>query len=520
MNGQLVSPSSLNEFLGPIRARFEELGDPKDEIEYRPQTRQTDLVKACGLYDWWNGGGDRKLLKPPSARYIGYGGAVFGGKTYGLIGLAALCAHAFDGVQMAFFRRTYAEMDGPGSVIHKCYEVLSNSGAKSRDSGKHWYWERTGASFYLRHCEHEKDVYKYQGADIDILMVDEATHFSWTIMDYLFTRNRASCDGIIKPFAVLCSNPGNIGHAWYMKLFDLDDKGEGEGKVTGMERWANAKKARITTNPNEEESKVFFLPAYMEDNPIGMERDPGYDESLKERGKDTYEALRHGLWSVFTGQFFRSFTRASHVITEAEFREVCKPWWITWRAVDRGWRHPFYCLWLTMNPTNRRVYVIRELTGSFVTDQDQARSIAMHTPGRENVAITFAPADFWVKKNVRGVVRSTADEYEEEGIPVAPADMDRVNGWIKISNALENGPDGKPLLQIVNTCAKLIEILPKLSRDENRKEDVKKQDGDDAADCLRYGYTNVEMFWTEGSEETPQDQLPQENEWNQLSRIL
>src|SRR5258708_20265237 len=40
---------------------------------------------------------------------------------------------------------------------------------------------------------------------------------------------------------------------------------------------------------------------------------------------------------------------------------------------------------------------------------------------------------------------------------------------------------------IADSCARLIECLPLLVRDDRRVEDVRKMDGDDAADAARYG---------------------------------
>ncbi len=40
---------------------------------------------------------------------------------------------------------------------------------------------------------------------------------------------------------------------------------------------------------------------------------------------------------------------------------------------------------------------------------------------------------------------------------------------------------------ITDNCAELIDSLPLLVRDESRREDIRKVDGDDAADAARYG---------------------------------
>ena len=492
----------------PLLAQYIEVGDPQEKIAYRPQPRQEDLVKAVGLWDWWQTG-VKSARKEPVSSLLGYGGAAYGGKTYGLLGTAAMCAWAFPGVQIVFFRRTYSEMEGPGAVMGTANEIFPLAGARRRDGGREWQW-LNGSGFYFRHCEHEEDVYKYQGQQFDILLADESTHFSWFQIDYLITRNRATTDSLIKPFAILPSNPGNIGHAWYMKLFDLEDR---EGQ-SGMERWADNPDPIQVWNNNDKQVKVFFLPAYLEDNKIGVERDPEYERRLSERHPDTYQALRYGDWNVFTGQAFREFARPKHVIDPF----VIPNHWPKWRSVDKGYGHPFFCLWFTRNPATKRTYVYREVTGQQVTDQDQAYLIAMNTPINEHVTITFGTPDFWVAKNMGSYVMTSAEEYMKNGIPLLKGNPDRKLGKTIVHNNLADGDDGKPKLQIFSTCAMLINILPKLTRDG---EDVVKQDGDDPYDCLKIGLTNVSMFGGKGKKPDPTDQYPQKkDEWQQITNML
>jgi hypothetical protein len=492
----------------PLLEEYKEIEDPQQEIAYRPQPRQEDLVKAVGLWDWWNGGG-KASRKEPVAELIGYGGAAYGGKTYGMLGTAAMCAWAFPGVQMVFFRRTYSEMDGPGAVMGEANNIFPLAGGKRRDGGKEWSWEN-GSQFYFRHCEHENDVYNYQSQQFDIMFVDEATHFTWTQIDYLLTRNRATTDNIIKPFGLVFSNPGNIGHSWYMKIFDLEDR---DGK-TGMERWADDPKPTETWNENDKKQEVYFLPAYLEDNKIGVERDPEYERRLSERHPDTYQALRYGDWNVFTGQAFREWSKPIHVIDPFQIPNH----WPKWRAVDKGYGHPFFCLWFTRNPATGRTYVYREVTGTQVTDQDQAFLIAMNTPINEHINITFATPDFWIAKNMGSYVMTSAEEYMKNGIPLLKGNSDRKLGKVTVHNNLALGVDGKPKLQIFSTCAILINILPKLTR---QGEDVVKQDGDDPYDCLKIGLTNVSMFGGKGKKPKPKDQYPQrQDEWQQISNML
>ena len=497
--GQLLSGGSLRKYLeGMIPGG---LKSAKEAIRYRPQEKQGKLIEAAGLWGWWEEG---KEKRPPAASVIGYGGAAYGGKTYGMLGLGAVLAWAHPGCQIGFFRRTYSEIEGAGGAMHAAHEVFVGC-ADRRDAGRSWHFHN-GSDFYFQHCEHETDVYLYQSKQFDFILLDEATHFSWFQVDYLLTRNRATVSGV-RPFAVLSSNPGNIGHAWYMDLFDLENLDRNIKK--GL--YANVLHVR---NANNKWQDTFFIPAFLEDNKIGVERDPEYESRLLERNPDTAQALRYGDWSVFTGQAFREFDVDRHVV---------KPWelpgkWPRWRAVDWGWDHPFCCLFFCKDPLSGRVYVYRELVQSGLTDEEQAHMIAEQTPYTEPISITWADPAMWASKNVHGTVMSSAQAYIDNGIFVMKADNDRVNGAKKIHNLLADREDNLPGLLIFDNCRHLINILPKLSKAEYNTEDVQKQDGDDPYDCLRYGLSNVGMHGGRRKKENEEPEAP--NPWQAISELL
>jgi hypothetical protein len=85
------------------------------------------------------------------------------------------------------------------------------------------FWN--GSRIYLCHCKDAKDVYKYQGAEIHVLLIDELTHFTETM--YRFLRNRVRMVGIALPDQykgcfprILCgANPGNVGHQFVKATF-------------------------------------------------------------------------------------------------------------------------------------------------------------------------------------------------------------------------------------------------------------------------------------------------------------
>jgi phage terminase large subunit len=422
----------------------------------------------------WRPSGERR---PAVADVLGYGGAAFGGKSYGMLILARVAAELWSGAQIAYFRRTYPELDGPGAAMQKSYEVFSNV-ATDRDGGKEWSWE--DSTFFFRHCQSESDVYNYQSQAFDILIIDEATHFTWTMVDYLLTRVRASGSVKVagfKPFAVLPSNPGNVGHAWYSQIFDV------AGKLGPHEQ------VKSIQNPNGKYSQTYFIPAFLEDNQIGVANDPGYEDRLMQRDEVIARALRKGDWTIFAGQAFPSWTKE---------RMSCKPFeipdhWPKWRALDYGFVHPWVAAWFTRDPRTERQYIYRAILKDGLTDTEQARLIRDNTPENEMISATYASPDMWARKTAGARVFTSVDEYKDEGVILIRADDNRLGGKRKIDRLLMDGLDGRPMLQIFEPYYEIFKCMTTLVRDDKNPEDVKKVDGDDPYDMLRYGQTNTKL---------------------------
>ena len=449
------------------------------------QPRQARLLEACGFpcapageqefngvaVPMFRATGERRAA---IADVIGYGGAAFGGKTYGDLLLARVIVELWPGVQIAFFRRTYPELDGPGAAMQKAYEVFGDV-AHHTDGGKEWNWPN-GSTFYFRHCQNEADVYSYQSQQIDVLMLDESTHFTWVIADYLLTRNRSNVtiEGF-KPFAVLTTNPGNVGHAWYSQIFDV---AKAQGPHENLKR---------TLNPNGKYSPVYFIPAFLEDNAIGVARDPGYEDRLMQRDPQVAKALRWGDWSIFAGQMFPLWIEDRIACPDFDI----PAWWPKWRALDYGLAHPFTCGWFTKDVQKNRIYIYLAVLQSGLTDTQQARLIKELTPPAEQISITYASPDMWSRKTAGTRIFTSVDEYKDEGVILTKADNDRLDGVRKIHRLLQDQPDDKPGIQVFSTYFGIFSCMATLVRAKNNLEDVEKVDGDDAFDMLKYGLTNT-----------------------------
>jgi len=463
------------------------------------QEKQAKLFEACGFpcvatgehefngkqIPMWRATGERRA---PAADNIGYGGAAFGGKSYGLLLLARVAAELWPGVQIAFFRRTYPELDGPAAAMQKAHLVFGDV-AKPTDGGKEWGWPN-GSTFFFRHCQHEDDVYSYQSQAMDILLVDEGTHFTWFIMDYLLTRNRSSGDVKVpgfKPFAVQCTNPGNVGHVWYSQVFDVEKK-QGPHEKT-----------KQVMNPNGKLASTYFIPAFLEDNQIGVAADPGYEDRLTQRDAEIARALRKGDWTIFAGQAFPSWTHDRIAVPPFEIPE----YWPRWRALDYGFVHPMMAGWATSNPKTKRLYIYRAVSQSGLSDEDQASLMNVSTPADERMAVTYASPDMWAQTGKNVKKETSVDVFKKEGIILTRADDDRLNGKRKIDRLLFDGPDGLPMIQVFEPYYDLFKCMTTLIRDPHRPEDVLKVEGDDPYDMARYLLTNIKQ---------PENKPPAKNE--------
>lgn len=460
----------------------------RERINWTPQPRQAAFLKACGVLDWYQADGK---LKSPAAPFIGYGGAAGGGKSDAFLALAVIICYAYPGAKVTYFRRTYPELEGPDGAIQRS-QALFNTLGSYNDQKHRWNFDN-GSSLYFRHCHNEKDVHVYQSQQFNVLLIDEGTHFTWPIIDYLVTRNRSPSVQGLKAFTAIASNPGSVGHGWYSSLFDIHDHSGGdEGEHEQL-------KHRLT--PNGKYEDAYFIPARLEDNQILMQNDPDYERKLSDREGDLAEALRWGNWQTFQGQAFKDWSRSRNVIDPFAIPAS----WPKWRAVDWGKAAPFCCLWLTRNPDSERVYVYRELYANQLTDRQQARTIAASTA--EPILFTYADPSMWESKSFEGQEFTTADEYSKEGVILMPANNDRLGGKRKIDRLLQDLPDGKPGLQVFSTCPNLIRTLPLLVYDPVRVEDIDTEGEDHAYDALRYGLTNTNQKARDEKKERPRNPL-------------
>lgn len=363
------------------------------------------------------------------------------------------------------------------------------------------FWN--GAKIYLCHCKDEKDIYKYQGAEIHVLLIDELTH--WLESMYRFLRNRVRMVGLQIPKQyegmfprILCgANPGNIGHLWVKTTF-----------VSSGEPF------EVRRMPADEGGMLRqYIPARLDDNPSMAEDDPGYEMRLEGLGSATLvKAMRWGDWDVIEGAFFDCWDAKRHVVKPFAIPKD----WLRFRSGDWGSASPFsFGWWAVVGDTYRAGDVILP-RGCLV----RYREWYGMQPGKPNVGLKMhaeaVGAGLREKekddpKISYGVLDPSA--FKEDGGPsiherimrgsggrgdgtynivFRPADNARVpqrgamGGWDQMRSRLVGDADGNPMVVCFSTCIDSIRTIPALQHDPDRPEDLDTDMEDHAGDDWRY----------------------------------
>src|SRR2546425_286819 len=454
--------------------------------------------------DYYSAFPRQKEFHESKAKYRLFGGAAGPGKTKALLWEAIRQALEVAGCDTLLLRRTYPELES--SLLTYFRRDVPRALYKSYSESKHLVTWKNGSITRFGYCRNENDVYQYQGAEFLFIGIDELTHFTMKQWQFLTSRNRCSVPGSFCNMAG-ATNPGNIGHAWVKALW-VDKQ-----PPSGFERGD-------LYNSRDYD----FIRARIDDNPI-YANDVEYRRTLEALPEHLRRAFLDGDWNVFAGQYFDIFDIGRHTARPEEFR--LEPWWPRWISIDWGFQHPSAVYWHTSVHEPRHAVISSEArnlsssygsaregrdpsvpsrferAGSMTPRDDDAHRIATYREfvqnglsprmlaqaiaersGRENIREIYLSPDAFAHRTAEAsIAEQLGDVLVANGLPrPAPADDDRVGGWQWMYQLLESDS-----WVIAENCAKLIECLPQLVRDDRRVEDIRKVEGDDPADAARYG---------------------------------
>ena len=402
-------------------------------------------------------------------RHIAYGGARGGGKSWAVRTKSKLLAFRYPGIKILIVRKTYKELQN--NHIEQLTAELAGF-AKYNRSDKMFRFPN-GSTISFGYCANEGDLGQYQGAEYDVVFIDEAGQLqeSWIRKINLCVRGT---NGFPKR-TYYTLNPGGPGHAYFKRVF--------------VDR---------NFNPDEDPDDYFFIQAKVEDNKALMDTQPDYLRELENLPPTLRAAWKDGRWDVYEGQFFEDFRDVPEHYKDRRWTHVIEPFeipdgWTICRSYDFGYGKPFSCAWWAVD-YDGTIYRIMELYGCTRTPNEGVK----WTPDKQFEEIHKTEMQHpWLKgKNILGVAdpaiwdasrgESIADTAARYGVYFTKGDNERIAGWMQCHYRLQFDEDGYPRMYVFNTCRAFIRTIPLLIYDEHKVEDLDTTMEDHVADEWRY----------------------------------
>lgn len=414
-----------------------------------------------------------------------------GGKSFAVRMKAALLCLQYPGIKVMVIRKTYPELlenhVNPMCELLKCYHPDKSERIASYNDSKKNITFPNGSRILFRYCDHEKDAERFQGTEVDVLFVDEATHQTEEKMKKLTACVRGVND-FPKRIYFTC-NPGNEGHQWVKRLF-ID------------------KQYRKGENPED----YMFIQSLVTDNKALLSSQPDYIKQLEALPEKLRKAWLEGDWNIFSGMFFEDFRDTpdlelchkagitpEEAIKQRRFTHVIEPFdiprgWNIMRSYDFGYNKPWSLGYWAID-YDGVMYRIMDVygwngtpdEGNKWTPDEQFKYIAdleRQHPMLAGRKIVDSVADPAIWDGSRG--ESVAETAMRYGIYFTPGDNERIAGWMQFHYRLQFDRNGYPRMYFFNTCETSRRTIPLMMYSETHPEDINTKLEDHCPDEIRY----------------------------------
>ena len=244
-----------------------------------------------------------------------------------------------------------------------------------------------------------------------------------------------------------------------------------------------------------------YIPALAMENPFITE---DYIFELEQKPEALRKSLLEGRWDSFEGMVFQEWKNDPEHYADRRWTHVIEPFdipsdWPRYFGFDHGYSKPFSCGWYAMGPDGtlyryreyygckpRQANVGLELTPVQIADGILARE---EKEIHENITISRV-ADPAIFDKSRG--DSVADQMapgfmgRHRGVVFSRGDHSRLPGKMQVHERLRFDENGKPKLQVFNTCTEFIRTVPTLPYSTKKPEDIDSDAEDHIYDELRY----------------------------------
>lgn len=446
------------------------------------------------------------LVKHSIYTVIGYGGSNGGAKSHGIrdVNLILCTEEKKAPIKTLIFRRKSNDLlENHINPFFQKYPELEKYFNKSE---RMIYWP-DGSTTKFGYAEYEHDIYDFQGKEYDYIFIDEATHCTQPMIEFLRSRNRSSS---ILAKMVLTMNPGNIGHNYIKRIFItrkyLNYENPSEYIFLAAKVWDN-----VIWSEKALKERGYNVKQYYEEWNEEKRRDftlkhSDYAQTLTGLPEAKKKAMLYGDWSVLEGQFFGEWFEDIHIIKPKNYLSYqdIKEFYVV-AGMDYG---NVSVVEYMYKDYNNNVVVFDEWYDKKSTRSEKVSSLKEFIIKRDLQKIDIiADTNLWLPDQF---------DVDESNYPAS----DFINAGINLSKVSKNqtSPDRhrgyrvacndavkdylhweesegvlkvKPKLKIYERCVHLIETLPALITDEKDVEDIADGQEDHCYDSMKYGFMTL-----------------------------
>lgn len=448
----------------------------------------------------------QKLFLMAKKKYIAYGGARGGGKSWAVRLKSKLLCLKYAGIKVLIVRRTYPEL------MNNHINTLKNELSKiaSYNSTEKIFTFPNGSTIKFGYCKNDSDLDQYQGAEFDVIFIDEACLLSEQQIKAITACMRGVNNFPKRTYYTL--NPGGQSHGYFKRLF-IDRKFEAK------------------ENPENYD----FIQSLVADNKALMESQPEYIEQLEALPPKLRKAWLEGRWDIFDGMFFEDFRtevdaekawKVTHMTPDEALKahrwtHCIEPFepskdWTYYRSYDFGYGKPYSLCWWAVDYNNVAYQILEDYgctdsanEGVKLTPDEQFYRISQieqtHPFLQDRHIQGVADPSIW--DSSRGVsIAETAEKYR---LYFDKGDNNRIAGWMQMHYRFQFDDIGRARMYIFKNCKNTIRTLPLLMYDEHKAEDLDTSQEDHIADSIRYFCMSrpVKPYKKDSSEEIKDDPL-------------